>query len=327
MRIADMDDDVGLGDLFERRAEGGDEMGRKVRNKADRVRQDRLAARWQVEPAHRRVEGRKQQILGADRRMGQVVEEGRFAGIRVADEGDDRVRHPPACLAVQGAGALDVVELAPEPGDALADQAAVDFELALARAAEKAETAALPLQMGPGAHQPRALIRQRRQFDLQPPLMGAGALTKDFENQAGAVDNLGLPAAFQIALLYRRERPVDDDKTNRVLGNQFPQFLDIAAAEQGARRRPRDAHDFGAHDLEIDGARQADGLVETSLERARRAIGQRPRRGFRRGMDDEGAIGARGCRGVEAAQSSSPSRLPSKSWIGCAGITVEIACL
>jgi hypothetical protein len=44
-------------------------------------------------------------------------------------------------------------------------------------------------------------------------------------------------------------------------------------------------------------------------------------------MDNEGVIGARDGWGVEAAQSSSPSRLPSNNWIGCAGITVEIACL
>jgi hypothetical protein len=48
-------------------------------------------------------------------------------------------------------------------------------------------------------------------------------------------------------------------------------------------------------------------------------------------MNDERAVGPQGAkgggRGVGAAQSSSPSRLPSNSWIGCAGITVEIACL
>ena len=212
MRVAHMDDDIGLGDLFQRRAERGDEMGRQVGDEADRVRQDRLAARRQVEPAHRRVEGREQQVLGADRRAGQAVEQRRFAGIGVADQRDDRIRHAPARLAVQRAGALDVVELAAQPGDALADQPAVDFELAFARSAEKAETAALAFEMGPGPHQPRALVRQCRQLDLQPAFMGAGARAEDLEDQAGAVDDLGLPAPFEIALLHRasasrRRRP------------------------------------------------------------------------------------------------------------------------
>ncbi len=118
---------------------------------------------------------------------------------------------------MQGAGALDAVELALQPRDALADQPAVDFELALAGAAKKAEAAALAFEMGPRPHQPRALIGQRRQFDLQAALMGARALAEDFEDQAGAVDDLGLPASFEIALLHRRQRAVDDDEADRVV--------------------------------------------------------------------------------------------------------------
>src|ERR1043165_4148434 len=44
-------------------------------------------------------------------------------------------------------------------------------------------------------------------------------------------------------------------------------------------------------------------------------------------MNDQRAAGRGGGRGFAAAQSSPPSRPPSNSWIGCAGITVEIACL
>jgi hypothetical protein len=37
MRIADVDDDVRFGDLFERGAEGGNQMGREIRDETDRV--------------------------------------------------------------------------------------------------------------------------------------------------------------------------------------------------------------------------------------------------------------------------------------------------
>ena len=142
---------------------------------------------------------------------------------------------------MQGAGALDRVELALQPGDALADQPAVDFELAFAGAAEKAEAAALAFEMGPGAHQPRALIGQRRQFDLQAALMGARPRAEDLEDQPGAVDDLGLPAFFEIALLHRRQRAIDDDEPDLVLADQLAKIVDGAAAEQAARARPRNA--------------------------------------------------------------------------------------
>ena len=43
MDVADMDDEIGLGHLFQRGAEGGDEMRRQVGDEADRVGQDRRA--------------------------------------------------------------------------------------------------------------------------------------------------------------------------------------------------------------------------------------------------------------------------------------------
>ncbi len=179
---------------------------------------------------------------------------------------------------MQCPGALDVVELALEARDALADQPAVDLDLALARPAEEAEAAALTFEMRPRAHQPRALVRQRRQLDLQAALMGAGARPEDFENEAGAVDHLGLPAPFEVALLHRAQRRVDDDEPDRIVGDDRAQALDLAAAEQCRRHRPRDAHDLGADDIALDRPRQRHRLVEASIERcgpAPQSAGQR----------------------------------------------------
>ena len=108
------------------------------------------------------------------RGTGQAVEQGRLAGVGVADQGHDRVGHAAAGLAVQAAGAADLVQLLLDPDDPLGDPAAVELELALAGAAQEAEAAALALEMGPGADQPRALVGEGGQLDLEDALAGAG---------------------------------------------------------------------------------------------------------------------------------------------------------
>ena len=115
------------------------------------------------------------------------------------------IRHPAARRPVQAARAAHLLELLLQPRDALADQPPVGLDLRLAGAAQEAEAAALPLEMGPGPHQPAALVFEMRQLDLQRALAGAGALAEDVEDQAGAVDHLAAPFALEIALLHRAQ--------------------------------------------------------------------------------------------------------------------------
>ncbi len=173
---------------------------------------------------------------------------------------------------MQRARALDLDELAFDLGEPLFDDAAIGFELGLAGPAEEAEAAALALEMGPGSHQPAFLIGQMRMLDLQRAFAGARAPAENFQNEAGAVEHLGVPGLFQIALLHRRERAVHHHDAGFEAFDETGDLLDLALAEIGRRMQRAKQHDAGLLDVEIDGAGEPDRLVELGLGRSLGAI-------------------------------------------------------
>ena len=111
--VADVDQQIGRSDLLERRAECRDQLGRKIGDEANRVGQDRLVEPRHLHVAHRRIERGEEHILRQHSVAGHGVEKGRFAGVRVADERDDRPRRALAPSAMQRTRAFHLVELAP----------------------------------------------------------------------------------------------------------------------------------------------------------------------------------------------------------------------
>jgi hypothetical protein len=160
-----------------------------------------------------------------------------------------------------------------------------------AGAAHDAKTAALALQVGPCAHQARTLIGQARELDLQAPLSCAGAAGEDLQYQARAVDHLGLPGLFQIALLHRRQGVVDDHDLDVLLGAEGGDVGHLALAEQGGRRGGAQRDDLGPTHLQVERLGEAYSLIEPGGGPAetvvtRRRWMQHQRRLHRRGMID-----------------------------------------
>jgi len=122
--------------------------------------------------------------------------------------------------------------------------------------------------------------------------MGTRPRAENFEDQAGSVDDLRLPAPFKIALLHRRKCPVDHDETDRIFTDELTEIIDGAAAEQAARARAGDADNLSADDIETDRLRKADRLFETRFNRTGKRFSRTAsRRRFGCRMDDERATG------------------------------------
>src|SRR5436305_726173 len=82
--------------------------------------------------------------------------------------------------------------------------APVGFELLFTLSAQT-DAAFLPLEVGPAADEPRELVLDLRELDLQLALDAPRTHLEDVDNQAGAVDHPALELLLEIALLHAGE--------------------------------------------------------------------------------------------------------------------------
>src|SRR5262249_35053093 len=150
--VDDVQEQVGLAGLLERRLERGDERMREVPDEADRVREEDVAAAPELPAPGPRVERGEELVLDEDARVGQGVHQGALAGVRVADERDGRDIPTAGDLALLPR--LDAGELRLEVLNPVRDQPAVLFELLLAGASE-ADAAFVAREVGPHPLEPR----------------------------------------------------------------------------------------------------------------------------------------------------------------------------
>ena len=115
--------------------------------------------------------------------------------------------------------------------DAVADAAAVGFELLLAGSA-RANAAAEPRKLFAAPGQPRQQIVQLREFHLQLAFARARVGGEDIENQLRAVDDAAAGAFFHVAELHGREIVVDNHERHVTRLRLGSNFLELAAADE-----------------------------------------------------------------------------------------------
>ncbi len=69
-------------------------------------------------------------------------------------------------------------------------------------------------------------------LDLKDPLSGRRPLAKNIEDEAASIDDLAVPGALEITLLYGADDRVQDDEGRIRRHELFAQLLDLSLAEQ-----------------------------------------------------------------------------------------------
>ena len=272
-RVDDVEQEVGVGRLGERRAKRGDEIVRQVADEAHGIGQHDRVGAGHVGAAQRGVERGEQLVGGVGLGAGEPVEQRRLAGVGVADERHRADRRLPPRLALRCPLPGDAREAFLERLDADAEQAPVRFELRLAGAAQP-DAALLPLEVRPAADEPRQLVLDLRELDLELAFGAARAQREDVEDEAHTVDDAALELRLEVALLRAGERVVEDDEVRAGRRAQRRDLLDLALAREqrgvgalaAAGDRPHDRR-AGGRGERVDLRHPLDRIAVAEIER------------------------------------------------------------
>src|SRR5690606_4056514 len=229
-----MQQQIGLTGFLQRGTESLYQLVRQMADETYGIGQHDRAYIGQLDAAQGRIQGREQLIGGVHRRLGQPVEQGGFAGVGIADQGDHGDFRPSPCTPGLITLAADLLQTLGDLLDAHPQQTAAGFQLGFPRTTQ-ADTTLLPSKVGPAADQTGTQMIELGQLDLQLALVGTGALGEDIQNQTGTVDHPALQFALQVTLLAGGQHVVEDDQVALPRLDQSTQLIHLAAADQETR--------------------------------------------------------------------------------------------
>jgi hypothetical protein len=177
--------------------------------------------------------------------VGQGVQQGRLADVRVTGECDCRRFGALTFLATHVALLAEVLQSTPQERDSASRKPAVGLELRLTRSArphagaERAHAAAEALEVLPHAAHARQVVFELCQLDLKLSLRTLRVLGEDVEDQLCAIDYAGLQGVLERALLDGVELVVHEEHLGVGLVVETLQLLKLSLAQVGTPVGPR----------------------------------------------------------------------------------------
>ncbi len=199
-------------------------------DEADGVGQKDLFAARQLKLAGRGIERGEEAVLDQHLRAGQGPEQGRLAGVGVADDRHGLVRRAVTSLALVDTAGRDAGELPFQLVDSTDELASVDLELGFTRASgTDATTLLAEVLLSP---KPGKQVPQLCQFNLGLAFGRGCMLGEDVENDRGPIEGRSLEDSLEIELLGRRQLVVEDNGVSIESERRFEDLVDLALAHE-----------------------------------------------------------------------------------------------
>ena len=278
--IHDVEDEVGVRHLFQRRAEGLDQVMRQMAHEAHCVGHGAVAPAGQVELAHRRIEGREERVLHEHARAGEPIEQTGLAGVRVAGQCDSGCTRALARTTLGTAYPLHVLQLAAQHRHLVADATAISLDLGLARTtgahaaggAARASARLTRQRLTPTAQTRKEILHLRKRH-LRATGLAARVLGEDVEDEPGAVDDLHLDHLLQVTQLARAELSIADDGVGASGDDEIAELPGLAGTDIGRRVGTIATLDHAIEHKCARGLGQGSELAQAALRLIRGALG------------------------------------------------------
>ena len=227
--------------LGQRGLEGGNQLVRQLADEADGVRDHHRGVTRQHDAPNGGIQGCEQLVGDIRVGAGQGAEQGGFAGVGVTHQRQRRNRDLGALLAARLALQFDLLQARRQRLDSLAQQTPVGLKLGFAGTTVADTATPLTLEVGPAAHQARGDVLELRQLHFELAFMTARALREDVEDETGAIQHPALDELFEVALLRRRQRMIEQHQVGVVFGRhgRISSALPLPTKKRGSGRSRR----------------------------------------------------------------------------------------